>query len=121
MARLKRVPTAGSTTNIFQLKKGSPFTWGLLLKIHEVGPYVIVKYHPWKSKGVSVLTGYPDYDRTSYHVDEGGRGGYSSDDLDVALAHAIAVRSDGINTRADRYFIRSIKTPEGNTWNTWNV
>jgi hypothetical protein len=68
-----------------------------------------VEYHPWKAVGIKVLPQI-DYESIYFHPYIQYRDlSYSCDDLDSALAHAIAVRNDGINTRADVYFIRGIK------------
>jgi len=55
------------TTNVAELKRGAPFTWGAVIKIHEIGEYGIVEFHPWQTEGCKVLTGLPNYNRRGFH------------------------------------------------------
>ena len=102
------------------------FPCGKVINIQTVGEYHVVKYHP---------TGHPDrsrnswlrseavvyYDEICYQVyrstgytpfpvfdDEVFRPVEVFDTLDAALVNAIAVKHDGINTRVDEYFMKSI-------------
>lgn len=91
----------------------SRFTWGLVIRIHTVGPYDIIEYHPWKSVRGTVHTGDPDPIRTEFHVYVRGKSTSESfGSLDAALAGAIAYRSEGPNHAADHYFIRSLTSLE---------
>ena len=98
------------------------FTSGEVVKVETIfGEYVVIQYHP---------VGHPDRSQNSWRQDEAivyrdeiefqvyridadqPDGIYRAwgvfDTLDTALANAIAVKHDGINTRADSYFMRSI-------------
>lgn len=50
------------------------FSWGEVITRYQLpfedGMLEIVKFHPWKTEGVSVLTGQPDYDQIQYHIEE---------------------------------------------------
>jgi hypothetical protein len=85
-----------NTTDITLLKKGITFTWGTVVQIHEVGPYAVVEYID--SHGTLLFHSYADGKDLSQ----------STDTIEGALAHAIAVKWDGINTQAGRYFVRMI-------------
>lgn len=76
---------------------GKKFVWGVIHARHSIGPYTIIEY---KSKHDSSTSfhGYIDETSTS-------RSWYS---LDEALIGLIAIKHDGINTRADTYFCKGI-------------
>lgn len=40
------------TTNLDKVKAGEQFTWGNVVKLHELGGYVIAEFHPWEYEGV---------------------------------------------------------------------
>ena len=100
------------TTNLKELREGLGFTWGELLKIHEVDNYTIVEYSPWRKDGVRLLTGQPDHTKTEFscYVDDRSlsRSTYS---LDAALAECIAYKHEGLNSRAAQYFMKMIDIP----------
>jgi len=97
------------TTKLEQLKKGSPYTWGAIIKIHEIGPYAVVEAYSWKTDGCTVLSGNADKDKISFHTYvHGNCCGHAYNSLDAALAGCIAYRNEGCNHRADYYFIKSI-------------
>jgi len=97
------------TTNLKELRSGADFTWGELRKIHEVGEYAIVEYHPWKVKSPTVITGNPDMEKLEFHcyLKENDTA-CSCESLDAALAYCIAYKHEGANTRASRYFMKAI-------------
>jgi len=98
------------TTKLNELKAGiGEFTWGEVIKIHEIGEYAIVEYHPWKSEGCIVLSGQPDMTETlfSYYID-GEDCSQSAESLDEALAGCIAYKHEGANAQAGVYFMRMI-------------
>ena len=81
-----------------------------VIAVHEIGPYVIVEFHPEKFvRGAwSRHNGYL-MDRSAFHSYVGGVDtNYQHDSLDAALAHAIAYRAEGCNSRAGYYFIKMI-------------
>ena len=90
------------------------FLWGDVIEREIVGPYLILSYHPHKVRG-GIVSEAVDYNRTSYHpfVNHVSLGWldtrHSYDNLDSALAGAIAYRVEGPNHHADVYFIRSLK------------
>lgn len=97
------------TTNLQELKDGQGFTWGQVIKIHEVGEYAIVEYHPWKVEGITGLVGEADYDEVMYHYYVSTRDTcHSTNSLDSALAGSIAYKHEGPNSRAADYFIRML-------------
>jgi hypothetical protein len=102
------------------------FTWGRVRETYEVGPYFIVVYYPRIAEGC-VVTKKIDTNEVTFHpyvlrsatrlpadkiwskessVYRDTSQGYQT--LDEALAGAIAFRNEGINHRADRYFIQSM-------------
>jgi hypothetical protein len=93
------------------MSASSPFTWGRVVARHYVGEYEIVEFVPNKAVNIS----QEEYDRrlaehpTSFHPFINGKDtnhGYNS--LDHALVGAIALKRDGLNTRADTYFMRAV-------------
>jgi len=77
---------------------------GPVIKVHEVGPYSIVEYWHHPASNAKDKRIYRAF--AIYIDDKSAHNSYSS--LDEALAGCIAIRHDGINTGADRYFIRGI-------------
>lgn len=78
------------------------FQWGTVREMHEVGMYVIVEYEK-ETTGEVAFHPYIDGVDTNH--------AYGS--LDAALAGAIAIRHEGLNTRADTYFMRAIQAVKG--------
>ena len=91
---------------------GKRFPWGKILDIHWLEEHsAIVEYSENKTENVFF---HPYvYDASTGEYKDTNRGNLS---LDAALAGAIAYRHEGINHRADVYFIRAIgadhKEPE---------
>jgi hypothetical protein len=98
------------TTDLKRLKAGTEFTWGEIIKIHEIGEYAIVEAHPWKVKdGIFIQPGIPDMSKTDFHAYvKGGDCSHSFDSFDSALAYCIAYKYDGINTQAGHYFMKML-------------
>jgi hypothetical protein len=101
---------------------GQKFTRGEIIDVQQVGDYHILRYHPYGPEDRTAMSWsrneeIPYWDVERYEVYRTGVMGYPEgiyrptavfDTLDAALVHAIAVKHDGINTRADYYFMRSI-------------
>lgn len=82
------------------------FTWGNVRDIHRVGEYEIVEYDPRKASNVTDEEFDPS---PSFHpFIDGVDTCRSYKSLDAALVGVIARKHDGINTRADVYFLRGI-------------
>ncbi len=99
------------TTELKRLKSGANFTWGRLIKIHEIGEYSIVEFYPWITENSTVWSGTPDTTKkefTTYVMGKDCGRGFLS--LDAAIVGCIAYKHDGINTRADYYFMKMIGT-----------
>ena len=96
-------------------QKEKPFTWGEPVTTWFIGPYTIMEYHPWKRvDGITSDHTQSDQTKKMYHGWVNGRDTcWGSTDLDAMVAHLIAYKNDGINTRADIYFIRSVKKDNG--------
>lgn len=83
------------------------FPWGKVIHTHLVGDYAIVEYIPSQASNVSdedyaeQIAKHP----RMFHI-EGASRSYHS--LDAALVGCVALKHDGINTRADGYFMRMI-------------
>jgi hypothetical protein len=85
------------------------FPWGNCLNRYEVGPYLIFEFHPWKMKDYCILTGQLDRAKLKYHCFVNGEDlGKEWDTLDEALAHCIAFRHEGAESRAATYFLRML-------------
>lgn len=86
------------------------FTWGKLVRFHEIGKYLIVEFKGIKFDGVSPVT-HREYENKSsfhpYYIGYDFNTSYES--LDSAIVGVIAMRHDGHNTKADRYFMKAIK------------
>jgi len=89
------------TTDLDKLKNGARFTWGELVKIHEITDYAIVEYvsdFNGSDKGQTRYAGYVNgVDCAESYLD-----------MDSALAGCIAYKHEGCNHRADGYFIKMI-------------
>lgn len=98
------------STDLHLIKLGHPFTWGVIIDLWEFGcHYHLCSYHPWKAKNCIVLKGQPSRG-ISYHGWVDGKScSFSDNDVDRVIAHSIAVRRDGPNTKADKYFIRMLQ------------
>src|ERR1035437_7351902 len=92
----------------------APFTWGEPIRLHEIGPYSILEFYPWKRKGVSwMIKGQPDKDTIEFHGwinDRDTCMGFNT--LDDALAVLICYRHDGPNSQAARYFMKGLNKVE---------
>jgi hypothetical protein len=97
-----------TTTDLTELEQGKPFVWGELVKIHRFFDYAIVEYHPPVYKD-GHDTGKIDT-ACHYHIYIDGKDcSRSYEDFDSAIVGCIAYKYDGINTRADGYFMKMIK------------
>ena len=100
-----------STTDlkVIAFGRGGNFTWGEAVEKHEIGEYTIIEYHPHEYVNCC-STGKVDYSKTEYscYINHNPIS-RSTESLDAALACCIAYKLDGANTRADRYFMKSIK------------
>jgi hypothetical protein len=100
------------TTDLKKLKQGNGhnFVWGYVLRIHEIGEYTIVEYHPWKRNGSSILTGEMDPNEIEYSCYLNSKSiGVSAQNMDEALVICIAYKHDGANSQAAYYFMKMIK------------
>jgi hypothetical protein len=92
----------GKTSNLKDLRgKPERYVWGKIVKIHDIGEYSIIESINTFGEQPTMETEYHPYinEKNCMH-------GFTS--MDAALAHAIAYKHDGCNTRADRYFLRGI-------------
>jgi len=81
------------------------FVWGPIKNIHTVGEYDIIEYEDTDN-------GIPNGDILFHPYIKGRDTNHSYETIEEAMAGMIAVRMDGWNTRADQYFINSIKHSE---------
>lgn len=63
----------------------------------EDGTIEIVKYHPWKTDGCTLLTGEPDTEHVMYSLDEISQ---ASDSMERLLIAYIAFKRLGLNQGA---------------------
>ncbi len=98
------------TTDLNELKKGKPYTWGKVVKIHEIGPYSIVEYIPWTENEDGVITESvdpkSDHNYSCYIDSEDVQ--IITENLDHALVASIAYLHEGDYTSAPEYFMRMI-------------
>jgi len=81
------------------IEPASEFSWGVVVRDYEVGPYTIREFHPLKREG-SRLTDEADFGVRNYHGYIDGKSGSESwETLDEALAGLIVKRSLGPNHR----------------------
>jgi len=77
------------------------FSWGKVLKVFDYDidgkPLEVVKYHPWRTEGVSVKTGSHDESQTLYHIAAMSTSFHS---MDAALIGWIAHKNLGLNNGA---------------------
>ena len=77
------------------------FSWGRVIAQFDYdfdgSTMKVVKFHPWKTEGCTVLTGNPDETLTYYHCEELHE---SSDSLQYMLLSWIAHKNLGLNQRA---------------------
>jgi len=101
--------TREKTAELKKIKRGYPFVWGEVIKIHEIGEYAIVEAYGNEYKNYPSM-GKTDYTRKDYHSYVGGEDCRRIfHDMDSALAFCIAYKYDGTNTRAAEYFIKMVK------------
>ena len=102
--------TLKNTTNLDELKDGKPFTWGELIKIHQIFSYSIIQYHPYKEDNQGQPTNEYNTRKFLYHTYVDNIDCCESyETTDEALAACIAYRHEGANHRASRYFIKSMQ------------
>ena len=79
---------------------------GQCLAVHEIGEYSFVEYNPYID--ISNKTrGFQEFSLFAAFIN-GKKTGRSYETLDAGLVGVIACKYDGGNTKADRYFIKSI-------------
>ncbi len=102
-----------STTELNKLKKGQKFTWGKVIKIHEIGEYAIVEFIETPDEPDKVDENYKPvisffaYVPATMTTGENDHTGYDS--MDAALAACIAFKYEGYGHRADRYFMKMLE------------
>lgn len=102
------------TTNLEMVIDGAEFTWGVVSKIYEVGPYAVVEYNPWVERGNEVRVGLVDSTNTKhlFHCYADGRSlSRGATTLEGALAFCMAYKHDpaGPNSQAAHYFCKMIE------------
>ena len=97
------------TTDLEQLLKGAPFTWGKLVRIHQIGRYAIVEYRPWTRTGFVVNTGKAGKKLGFHPYVDGKDTSRTFDDIESAMAGAIAYAFDGCNSQAGEMFMRMVR------------
>lgn len=85
---------------------------GTFVAYHSIGIYSIVEYKAKVFDGDGVGLKSPrEYEKKSSFSSfvNGQSTNYTHHSLEASIAHAIAYKFDGANTRAGEYFIKSIK------------
>ena len=99
-----------------KVKKTNSFTWGAPIKLIEIGPYTLLKFHPWKQDGNTIITGTPDMDKISYHGWVDGKDTTTTwSSLELALAGVMGIKWAGYNNgEVEYYFCKMIDAPPFN-------
>jgi hypothetical protein len=99
----KMIRINNDTTELSELKKGKPFTWGKIVKFHEYGIYTIGEYiesDKFSKDGVR---------ETLFHIWVNGKStSHSSSSLESAIIDAISYEHDGANSQAGYFFKKMI-------------
>lgn len=93
-----------TTTDLKELAKGIPFTWGNIEMIYDIEDYTIAKYEKilnGESEGIAYYIWVEDKDTC-----------YSSHTIEGAMAIAMAYMWEGVNSQAAGYFLRMIGAQE---------
>lgn len=99
---------SSTTTDLDRLRKGARYTWGRVIRIHEIGPYAIVESADRVDGTRGAASGFKTYH--AYVDGQNTHHGYPS--LDTALAGAIAYRAEGANGQAAAYFAKMLGLPD---------
>jgi len=98
--------------DIEEIKKERSFVWGEMIAWHELGPYTLVEYHPWKRKGCSVLRGIPSEEIAFYGWIDSKSSGESWPTLETGIAGLIGKKYAGLNNGGvGYYFCKMIDAP----------
>ena len=102
-----------TTTNLKEvINNPSRFTWGEVLKIHSIGEYDIIEFHPHKFVN-GFGTGEIDYDTKEYSCYINSKSlSESATSLDRALAICISRKYEGLNHHGAYYFMKMIGATE---------
>ncbi len=77
------------------------FSWGQVIEKFTYdfdGKFMLVtKFHPWKSRGCTILTGDPDLESIQFHCSELHE---SSNELMALVISWIAFRNNGLNQQS---------------------
>jgi hypothetical protein len=85
-------------SEIEQIKHTGKFVWGEPTQWHKIGPYTILEFHPWKTKGHTIITGEPDTREKEFHGWIDGKDNHESwPTLETAIIGLIATKYTGIN------------------------
>ena len=98
------------TTDLTQIRGGARFTWGKPLELHDIGPYTVLLFNPWKVTDGMVLVGEPDTVVGVYGWVNGKSINESWHDVDSALVGLIAYRH-GVRG-AGQYIMRMLGAVE---------
>ena len=91
------------------------FTWGTFIQWHEIGPYLLIEYHPWKTKGCTILKGYPCYDISFHGWIDGKDTNESFPTLETGITGLIGKKYAGLNNGGvGYYFCKMIDAPPYN-------
>ena len=115
MSKKYVIPFRSSTEKGIELSNAEHeiFPWGRVVNVHQINDYEIIEYLD------RIVTASGTITRTigdvhMYHVNGENRSCHS---LDEALVTAVALRYDGSNTQADKFFFRMIGL--ANSFDNW--
>jgi hypothetical protein len=85
-----------------------PYPWGKLVEIHEIGEYIIVEYKSNVYRNSQAVHTEHEEKSTWHPYTNAKDTSCSFESLDAALVGAIARKHDGLNTKADVYFMKAV-------------
>lgn len=93
-----------TTSALSKLRKGIPFTWGKLIRLHEISEYTIVEFCN-KHVGIGEY-GVTELAFHGYVGEEDTCRAYAS--LDAALVGCMSYKYDGPNSQAGKFFCKML-------------
>lgn len=87
-------------TDLAPLKQGKRFTWGDVIKIHEIGDLAVVEYEKWDTDTQQHVTGF-------HGILDGKSTSEAWSTLDGAIAGLLSYKYSG-RSDAGQYFMKMI-------------
>ena len=97
---------------IADIIRNKKFVWGEPIRWHQVGPYTLLEFHPWRADGCTLLHGCPS-ERVSFHGWVDGEDAHESwPTLETCIAGLIGLKYAGNNNGGvGYYFCKMVEAP----------